>query len=55
MNEKLAPIPLDKVKIEIIDKRHTVIDFKSYEQELVDFLQQEALDNQQKNLSVTFL
>lgn len=34
---------------------HEVSNFKSYEQELVDFLIEDALDNQKKQISITYL
>lgn len=34
---------------------HEVGNFKSYEQELVDFLVEDALDNQKKQISITYL
>lgn len=44
-----------KIRIEKLNKSHILKDFKSYERELVNFLQEDALNNQQQNLSVTFL
>lgn len=45
----------EEIRIEIIQKDHHLDSFHSYEQELVDFLRDDALENQQQNLSVTFL
>ncbi len=56
MEERRPPkIRLEELHIEIINSDHAVSDFKSYEQELVDFLIEDALDNQQKKLSTTYL
>lgn len=55
MDEKPAPILLEEMQIEIINEKHDVTKFKSYEKELVNFLQEDALDNYQQNISVTFL
>lgn len=38
-----------------INKSHNVSDFQTYEQDLRDFLVEDAFDNQQKNISVTYL
>ncbi len=56
MDEKgaLKIIPEDIV-IEIINSAHAVAGFRSYEQELVDFLVEDALENQKKQISVTYL
>lgn len=50
------------VKIEDIDiqqindaNKSVILTFKSYEKELVDFLVEDALDNQNKEISVTYL
>jgi len=55
MTEKASKILPEEVKIEIINKKHDITGFASYEQDLVDFLRDDALDNQEQNLSVTFL
>ncbi len=55
MSEKAQPIKPEEVKIEIINERHIVTGFTSYEQDLVDFLIEDALQNQKLRLSVTFL
>ncbi len=55
MDEKPAPLLSEEVEIEIIDEKYDVTDFKSYELELIEFLIDDALDNQRKNISVTFL
>jgi len=49
---KLNP---EDIKIEIFNKNYDVSDFESYEKELVKFLQEDALENQEQKLSVTFL
>ncbi len=45
----------EEIKIEIINSTHNVSHFNSYEPELVDFLKEDALDNQQKKISTTYL
>ena len=56
MGEQIPPkINLEELHIEIINQTHTVNDFKSYERELVDFLIEDALDNQKKQISITYL
>ena len=52
MNEKVNP---HQIRIEIIHGGHILNCFKSKERDLVDFLQEDALDNQKQLLSVTFL
>lgn len=48
-------INLEELYIEIISSMHEVSNFKSHEQELVDFLVEDALDNQKKQISITYL
>ena len=55
MEEQRSPIKPEEIKIEIIDENHNVNSFQSYEKELVDFLNEDALENQKQRLSVTFL
>lgn len=56
MEEQRPPkVRLEELHIEIIDLSHAIGNFKSYEQELVDFLIEDALDNQQKKISTTYL
>lgn len=55
MEEQQPPIKPEEIKIEIIDGSHKVDLFQSYEKELVDFLTEDALENQKQRLSVTFL
>lgn len=43
------------IRIERLDKNHSITNFQSYEPELVKFLQEDALDNQSKKISVTYL
>ncbi len=45
----------EEVKIERLNEKHNVSDFVSYEQELVDFLIEDALRNQNHKISVTYL
>lgn len=51
-NQKLQ---LDEIKIERINSSHNLDNFQSYEKELVDFLKEDAFDNQQKQISTTYL
>lgn len=37
------------------DKSRNIFEFKSYEKDLVDFLREDAFDNQEKNISLTYL
>lgn len=55
MTEKDFKILPEDVKIEIITPKHDITDFTSYEQDLVNFLRDDAVENQEQNLSVTFL
>ncbi len=50
-----SKIRLEELRIEIINSNHKVSSFKSYEQELVEFLIEDALDNQQKKISTTYI
>ena len=43
IDEKLKP---EDIKIKIISNDYDIKDFKSYEKELVDFLIEDALENQ---------
>ena len=52
MHEKITP---EEIKIEIIGDNFDIRKFSSYERELVDFLIEDALENQRQRLSVTFL
>lgn len=55
MEEQRPPIQTEEIKIEIINQHHQLDSFQSYEKELVDFLMEDALENQKQRLSVTFL
>ena len=55
MEEQQSKIRADEIKIEIINSKHKVNPFQSYEKELVDFLEEDALENQKQRLSITFL
>ena len=55
MEEQQSKIRADEIKIEIINSKHKVNSFQSYEKELVDFLEEDALENQKQRLSITFL
>ncbi len=46
---------MEELYIEVINPTHTIKNFTSYEKELVDFLREDALDNQQKKISTTYL
>jgi len=48
-------IAVEDIKIERIHKDHNVKNFQSYEKELVDFLIEDALENQNNQISVTYL
>lgn len=51
----MEKITAEDVKIERIQENHNIKGFKSYEQELVYFLQEDALINQNHQISVTYL
>ena len=53
--KKQVNVTIDELRIEILNKCHKLDDFRTYEQELEDFLKNDALQNQQLHLSVTFL
>jgi len=55
IDEKTEKLKPEDIKIEIISNDYDIKSFKSYEKELVDFLIEDALENQQQRLSVTFL
>lgn len=56
MEEQRPPkIKLEEINIEMVNFVHVLRGFKSYETELVDFLIEDALDNQQKKMSTTYL
>lgn len=55
MRNKLPKIKAEEIKIEIINEKHDISKFKSYEIELRKFLIEDALENQKQKLSVTFL
>ena len=50
-------IKINEIEIEQINESHkgAISKFVSYEKELVDFLVEDALDNQKKQMSVTYL
>lgn len=56
MNNK-EKIKINEIEIEQINESHksVISSFKSYEKELVDFLIEDALDNQKKQMSITYL
>ncbi len=55
MEEQQPKIKPEEIKIEIINENHKVGTFQSYETELMNFLREDALENQKQKLSVTFL
>ncbi|MBU1975726.1 MAG: GNAT family N-acetyltransferase [Nanoarchaeota archaeon] len=55
MSQKPSKIHPHEICIKIISEDDDLSKFTSYEKELVDFLQEDALNNQQQKLSVTFL
>lgn len=55
MNHSLPKINPEEIKIERINEKHFVAHFQSYEKELVDFLIEDALENQKNKISVTYL
>ncbi|MDP3734045.1 MAG: GNAT family N-acetyltransferase [Nanoarchaeota archaeon] len=46
---------VNDLKIERISENHNLKEFKSYEQELTNFLMEDALNNQNHRISVTYL
>lgn len=55
MTEQTSKIEPSEMIIEKINGTHNLKNFKSYEPDLVDFLLEDALNNQKQKLSVTFL
>ncbi|HLC91058.1 MAG TPA: GNAT family N-acetyltransferase [Candidatus Nanoarchaeia archaeon] len=55
MEEQRPMIKPEEIKIEIISPNYNIDTFQSYEKELVDFLREDALENQKQRLSITFL
>src|SRR3989344_9507362 len=51
----MPKIDAEEIRIEKRSKEHDIKGFQSYEGELVKFLQEDALDNQDKKISVTYL
>ncbi len=51
----MEKIKAEEVRIERLAEKHNVTGFQSYEQELVDFLVEAALLNQNHKISVTYL
>ena len=48
-------ITAEDIRIERITEKHKLTEFQSYEEELVDFLVEDALENQKNRISVTYL
>lgn len=57
MEEKKEKIKAEQLRIEKISESHKryLDDFQSYESELMDFLKEDALNQQQRKISVTYL
>ncbi len=55
MDTEPTKIIPEEAKIKIISEEYDLHSFTSYEKELVDFLREDALENQKQKLSVTFL
>src|SRR3989344_8949555 len=51
----MSKISAGELRIEKLSKDHDIAKFQCYEEERVNFLQEDALDNQEKKISVTFL
>src|SRR3989344_7444989 len=51
----MEKIAAEDIKIERMNEKHDIIKFQSYEKELVDFLKEDALNNQKHKISVTYL
>ena len=51
----MSKISAEKLRLEKIRKEHDITNFQCYERELVKFLKEDALEQQNKKLSVTFL
>ncbi|MBU1203740.1 MAG: GNAT family N-acetyltransferase [Nanoarchaeota archaeon] len=55
MKQKKDRFSPQDVKIEILNIGHNLTEFRSYEQELTDFLLEDSLNNQNQKISITFL
>ncbi|MBI2103306.1 GNAT family N-acetyltransferase [Candidatus Woesearchaeota archaeon] len=55
MIKEQTKIEAKDISIEVINERHCFNNFKSSEQELINFLVEDALENQKLKLSITFL
>lgn len=51
----MEKINFEEIKIERLNENHDIANFQSYEAELVNFLVEDALDNQKNRISVTYL
>lgn len=51
----MEKITAEDIRIERISEKHILSDFKSQERELADFLLEDAVGNQKKKISVTYL
>lgn len=51
----MQKIRSEDIRIERLNDRHNLKSFKSYEHDLVKFLTDDALNNQEKMISVTYL
>ena len=55
IKKNLPKIKPNEITVDILNDKHDLSDFQSYEKELVDFLLEDAFPNQSQNLSLTFL
>ena len=51
----MSKIRTEEIRIEKLTKDHIINDFQCYEEELVKCLQEDALDHQNKKISITYL
>jgi len=51
----MSNIRPEEIRIEKLSKEHDITGFQCYEKELVKFLNEDALDNQDKRISMTYL
>ena len=51
----MEKITIENIKIERLNEKHKIDNLQSYERELVNFLVEDALENQNNRISVTYL
>ena len=51
----MSKIRPEEIRIEKLHKDHNIAGFQCYEKDLVQFLQEDALNNQEKRISITYL